>query len=138
MYRRMSMIQYAALAVGIVFMAAWVESVHAEVLQKEAYLDMSTSHVFSLRKLLLGRVDLVLLEDMTLDSLIRAEVDHGDVKTVNRLAPALDVPEISGEMYMAFSLKTPDETVDRCRAALATLKKNGEWARIASTYNQLN
>lgn len=101
-------------------------------------LDMATSSVFSLRKLLLGRVDLILIEDMTLAFLIRAETHRQEVEKIGRLAPALAVPEISGEMYMAFSLKTPSETVERCRTALDVLKKKGEWDRILSTYIQLN
>ncbi|HLA36412.1 MAG TPA: hypothetical protein VJ001_16240, partial [Rhodocyclaceae bacterium] len=46
----------------------------------------------------------------------------------------MKLDEVSGSLYLAFSLKTPDETVEKCRAALESMKKDGVFDRLAAKW----
>lgn len=52
----------------------------------------------------------------------------------DELEKVLHVPELSGGVYGAFSLKTPDTVVNRFRDALKQLKDEGEFDKIISKY----
>ena len=54
--------------------------------------------------------------------------DYGSMEKLMKL------DEVSGSLYLAFSLKTPDETVEKCRAALESMKKDGVFDRLAAKW----
>ena len=79
-------------------------------------------------KFKLGRVDLWISDELTARYIARQAGDD----PAKLLAHGLPLPDLveQGGMDMAFSLKTPDATVERFRAALQAVKKDGRYARI--------
>ena len=97
-------------------------------------LDISNSYLLNVRKLLGGRVDLICVDELTLASHIRAEAAAGRKASMDGVEKALLLEDISTGMYMAFSLGTPDATVERCRTVLAEMKADGTYDRIMGRF----
>ncbi|MFP4030682.1 MAG: substrate-binding periplasmic protein [Desulfococcaceae bacterium] len=100
----------------------------------EAGLDVTGAFNLNFRKLFERRVDLVLVDELTAASLIRSEAAMGRPYRMDKLERALFVAELSTGMYMAFSLGTPAETVEKTRTALESLKKDGTYQAILDRY----
>lgn len=88
-------------------------------------LQSSNKYEFNYEKLRRGRVDLWVVNDLVAHYLSRRAGDNPE----SVLVRALHLPDLgsSDGLYMAFSLKTPDTTVERFRHALTTIKKNGTY-----------
>lgn len=82
-------------------------------------LQSSNRHELNLAKLRSRRVDLWIANDLVARSLVRqAGEDPSSV-----LSRVLPVPELGGEgLYMAFSRRTPDATVERFRRGLDAIR----------------
>ena len=91
-------------------------------------LQSSGKYDVGYKKLKLGRVDLLILDELGAYHMVRQAGDDPH-KTLVR---ALSLPDLSrdGEIGMAFSLKTPDVLVERFRRALEKIKKNGTYERL--------
>ncbi|MDT8989920.1 transporter substrate-binding domain-containing protein [Curvibacter sp. APW13] len=81
------------------------------------------------RKLASQRIDLFPIDEIAMVALYRREgLDPASVEK------ALALPDLSAGLYMAFSLKTPPELVERCRSALRDMRRDGTLDKIKSAY----
>ena len=106
------------------------EDVRAQFLEKEgAKLDIATDDSTNVKKLAAGRIDLMPIDEMGMVALYKREgLDPASVvKTIK-----LDA--LSAGLYMAFSKQTPDEVVNRSKAALAEMRKDGTLEKIKAKY----
>jgi polar amino acid transport system substrate-binding protein len=88
-------------------------------------LVVSTTNRDSFQKLLNHQVQLLPMSERELRLLSEdAQVDFARLEAVGTL------DELTADIYIAFSLNTPDELVNRVRAAFEQLKTSGEVARI--------
>lgn len=88
-------------------------------------LQSSNKYEFNYEKLRVGRVDLWVANNLVARYLARRAGDDPDAVLVQALA----LPDLGGTegLYMAFSTKTPDATVERFRRGLVAIKKNGTY-----------
>lgn len=91
-------------------------------------LQSSGKYDVGYKKLMLGRVDLLISDELGAYYMARQAGDDPH-KTIMRALSLSDLSQ-GGEIGMAFSLKTPDELVDRFRKALEKIKKNGTYERL--------
>lgn len=90
--------------------------------------DLSAKDVFSLQKLIAGRVDFMVATELSINNLcLRANVSCA------LLERGMQMPEISG-YYVAASLGTPAATVQRLRQAFALLHNSDAMRQIADKY----
>lgn len=99
-------------------------------------LDKTHSYSLNVRKLFNGRVDVILVDELSLSALVREEAKSGKPYAMSQLEKAFFVEDLSSGMYMAFSLSTPDGIVEKCRKALKQIKENGVFDRIMDAYKQ--
>lgn len=95
---------------------------------------MASSYVLTVRKLFKGRVDIILIDELTLASLIRKEAASGSSYALSDVEKAMFIEEVSSGMYMAFSHKTNDSIVQKCKKALDDIKANGMFNTIMEKY----
>ena len=103
------------------------EDVDAQFLIEQGFenLDIESDSVHNIKKLFLGRVDMVSKDEGSfIYELKRLGMDIDKVEKV-RLHH-----EIPSEMYLACSNKTPDKTVARLRGALKKIKEDGRYEKI--------
>lgn len=91
-------------------------------------LQSSTRYELNYEKLKGGRVDLWVSNELHAAHVVRQAGDDPAV-TVQRVLPLEDLSS-EGGVDMAFSLKTPDELVERARRALDTLRRNGTYESL--------
>lgn len=86
-------------------------------------LQSSNKYESNYEKLRMGRVDLWIANDLVAHYLSR----HAGDDPAEVLERALPLPDLggSGGLYMAFSLRTPDATVERFRRGLEAVKRKG-------------
>jgi polar amino acid transport system substrate-binding protein len=91
-------------------------------------LQSSNRYEFNYEKLKLGRVDLWIANELNALYLARQAGDDPERLMVR----AFDLTELAtdGGLNMAFSVKTPDATVERFRKALETVRRNGTYDAI--------
>jgi polar amino acid transport system substrate-binding protein len=91
-------------------------------------LQSSSMYENNYRKLKVDHVELWISNELNAINLMRKNGDDPDTTMVR----SLPLPELSSEdgLYMAFSQGTPDETVNRFRAELERIRKNGTYAAI--------
>lgn len=91
-------------------------------------LQSSNRYEFNLEKLLRGRVDLWISNELNAAWLARASGEPAGPAIVK----VLDLPDVSqGEgFYMAVSLRTPDAVLDRLRRGLDQVRRNGTYQDI--------
>lgn len=90
--------------------------------------DLSAKDVFSLQKLIVGRVDLMVATELSIEGVCqRAKVSCA------LLERSMQMPEISG-YYVAASLGTPAATLQRLRQAFAQLHNSDAMRHIADKY----
>jgi polar amino acid transport system substrate-binding protein len=91
--------------------------------------DLTSSDSLNSRKLAIGRIDMLTMDENALISLYKREgVDPDTVVKVVKL------DALSNGLYMAFSKQTPDEVVNKCKVALAEIKKDGTFEKIRLKY----
>lgn len=106
------------------------EGVRTMYLKKEGLsVEEATDDASNLKKLQSRRIDAFPIDAPNLVYL--SERNGIDFDSMERL---LKLEKMSGGLYMAFSLKTPDETVDKCRAALDGMVKDGTFNKITAKW----
>lgn len=102
------------------------DDVRTQYLTGEGFtLDLVTDDISNIRKLQLDRIDAFPADELQLRALaVKAGVE------IDTMEKFFKLDKLFGELYMAFSLKTPDSLVARCRAALESLRKDGGLRRI--------
>lgn len=88
-------------------------------------IDIAPADGNNIKKLALGRIDAFVSDDFALAHL--SKVNNIDPTSIEKL---LKLDELSGHLYLAFNLDTPDSTVERCKHALASMVKDGSFAQI--------
>lgn len=96
--------------------------------KKNRHLHLVSRNEYAIKLLYSGRMDLI--------------VDTNGVKTqvenlgldFSKLEKTIRIEDLSGEIYAAFSLMTPNDVVNKFRKALKTLKEKGEFKKILKKY----
>ena len=96
-------------------------------------LQASNRYELNYQKLRTGHVDLWISDELNASYLARQAGDDPNLTLVQ----SLRVPELeeAGGFNMAFSVATPDATVQRFREALKTIRENGTYDAIARKWN---
>lgn len=91
-------------------------------------LQSSNRHEANYEKLKAGRVDYWITEEISAIYMSRLAGDTPE----RVLVRALPLPDLmqDGGLHMAFSVRTPDTTVERFRKALETVRRNGTYDAI--------
>lgn len=112
------------------------DDVRAQFLEKNSFeqgrnLDLVTQDIQNIRKMMLDRIDLFPIDQLALIHILKLEgLAMEDFEQVLRLE------DLSTGLYLAFSLKTDDALVEKCKAALAEIKKDGTYDAIMKKYLQ--
>ena len=106
------------------------DDVRHQHLQAKGYtkLVVSGQNSDNFSKLLNGQVQLLVLPEN--DAVVLCQDAHFSCDGLQRLAP---LDSLSTPLYMAFSVATPDATVDRARRAFETVKAEGGLRKMAAT-----
>jgi len=91
-----------------------------------AGLQIVTKVETSYAQLLLDRVDLMPL---------RPEMCLSKTIDCARMEPIYHLSDLDSALYMAFSARTPETLVDRVRAALESMRRDGELARLTAPFD---
>ena len=107
----------------------------AEFLQTNGFNNLSSveDDRLNLRKLLLKRIDLMIIDDAVIKELIESE--GVDPRKIRR---ALPLQELSGYAYMAFQKDTDPELVEDFRRGLKKVKEMGVFDEIIQEYYLIN
>lgn len=87
----------------------------------------------NLRQLMLGRLDLIAIDDSVIAPLLKEEGIAP--RQIRRVLP---IKDMSGHLYMAFNKDTDPKLVDKFRQALETIKGNGVHDKILKRYLLVN
>jgi polar amino acid transport system substrate-binding protein len=106
------------------------DDIRAQYLEKLGLkLDLTSADSFNSKKLAVNRIDMFPIDEVALIALYKREgVDPDTVVKVFKLE------DLSSGLYMAFSKQTPDEVVNKCKTALAEIKKDGTLEKIRLKY----
>lgn len=98
----------------------------ADVFLKEGIrVDAAPASINNVHKLMLHRIDAMMGEELSLNHMLQKNsIDPGLLEKLFR------VDKLSGQLYLAFSIRTSDATVDACRTALASMMQDGSFQRI--------
>jgi len=104
--------------------------IRAQYLEKQGMkLELVPDDHANAKKLDHGRIDLFPIDELGMVSLFRREGLDPE-----SLAKVMKLDALPSGLYMAFSLQTTDEVVNKCKAALAEMRKDGTLDRIRSKY----
>ncbi len=79
-----------------------------------------SADLVNIKKLFLGQIDIMPNEELSMNFSVQKEgLD------VNKLEKVFLIKELSTKLYMAFSLQTTDEIVEKCKNSYNKLKKSG-------------
>ncbi|GAA0783760.1 transporter substrate-binding domain-containing protein [Roseibium denhamense] len=96
-------------------------------------LDVVGEDVLNIRKLALGRIDIIAFDEASFNYRVALEgMDMGTFRRVYRLE------EISGSLYMAFSKTSDPELVAAFREGLAAIRSDGTYEQILARYALMN
>ena len=106
------------------------DDVRAQYLEKaQVPLDLVVSDGTNANKLAMRRIDMFPIDELAMVALYKREgLDPESV------VKAFKLESLSAGLYMAFSLKTSDDIVRKCKLALAEIKKDGTFEKIRSKY----
>lgn len=106
------------------------DGVRTMYLKKEGLaVEEATDDSSNIKKLQSRRIDAFPIDEPNLVYL--SERNGVDFDSMERL---MKLEKMSGGLYLAFSLKTADETVDKCRAALDGMVKDGTFNKITAKW----
>jgi polar amino acid transport system substrate-binding protein len=92
-------------------------------------LDQTNSDVINLKKIFNGRIDLY-----PTDEIGGAYLAKQEGFDASKLEKVFFIEDLSSGLYMAFSLKTDDAIVNKCKKALAEIKDDGTFEKIKAKY----
>lgn len=106
------------------------DDVRAQYLEKEDIkLELVPEDRANAKKLERGRIDMFPIDELAMVYLYKREgMDTDD------LAKVMKLDAISPGLYMAFSLQTGDDIVNKCKKALLDMKKDGSFDKIRLKY----
>lgn len=106
------------------------DDVRAQFLEAEGIkADLVTDDGVNVKKLSGQRIDMFPIDELAMVALYKREgVDP------NTLVKVMKLDRLSSGLYMAFSRQTPEDLVNRCRVALAEMKKDGSFERLRAKY----
>ncbi len=108
------------------------DGVRTQYLLREGLsVDLVSDDISNIKKLKNGRIDAFPVDELALIAL----AEKSGVE-FNSLEKMLKLDKLSGALYMAFSLNTDDSTVEKCRAALDEIKKDGTFNKITAKWLQ--
>ena len=112
------------------------DDVRAQFLEKNGFepginLDLVTMDIQNIRKMANDRIDLFPIDQLALAHILRLAGGR-----LEDYEPVLYLKDLSAGLYLAFSLGTDDALVDRCREALAEIKKDGTYDAIMKKFLQ--
>lgn len=112
------------------------DDVRAQFLEKNGFepsrnLDLVTMDMQNIRKIESDRIDLFPIDRLGLAYILRLAGGR-----LEDYEPVLYLKDLSAGLYLAFSLGTDDILVERCRAALAEIKKDGTYEAIMKKFLQ--
>ena len=97
--------------------------------QQGLAVEESTDDTSNIKKLQARRIDAFPIDEPNLIYL--SERSGIDFDSMERL---MKLEKLSGGLYLAFSLQTADETVDKCRAALESMVKDTSFNKITAKW----
>ncbi|MGQ0709080.1 MAG: substrate-binding periplasmic protein [Rhodoferax sp.] len=106
------------------------DDVRAQYLEKHGIpMDLVVEDSANAKKLASGRIDMFPIDEIAQVALYKREgLDPASVEKVMPLA------ELSAGLYMAFSLQTDPALVERCRAVLREMRRDGTLEKIKARY----
>lgn len=88
-------------------------------------IDFVGNDILNIRKIFAGRIDLLISDKLSLTFKVKeAGHDYSELKKL------IKVEGISSNLYMAASLQTPDQTVERLHRALEQFKKSKKYREL--------
>lgn len=106
------------------------DDVRAQYLEKNGIAtDLVVDDSANAKKLASQRIDLFPIDEIAMAALYRRE--GMDPQSVEK---ALALPDLSSGLYMAFSLQTAPDIVERCRSALRDMRRDGTLEKIKAAY----
>lgn len=106
------------------------DDIRAQYLEKLGIkLDLTNADNFNSKKLAVNRIDMFPIDEAALIALYKRE--GADPDTVVKV---FKLEDLSSGLYMAFSQQTPDDVVNKCKVALAEIKKDGTFEKIRLKY----
>lgn len=115
--------------VGGVYQDVKPEHLKTQGFREGTNLELAPSDDINIRKLFARRIDLLPFDEINF--IYKLSLLSHKPSEVTRV---LLLDGISNDLYIAASLGTPDETVQRLRDALATLKRSGRYEQIKAAY----
>lgn len=91
--------------------------------------ELVTDDVMNIEKITNGRIDLFPMDELGMAALVKKQ--GGDI---NNFEKVFKLDSLSSGLYMAFSLQTPDEVVNKCKKALQSMKADGSFDKIKAKY----
>lgn len=92
--------------------------------------ELTSSDSLNSRKLALGRIDMLTMDEYALISLYKHEgIDP------NTVVKAFKLEALSSGLYMAFSKQTSNDIVNKCKVMLAQIRKDGTIEKIRLKYH---
>lgn len=108
------------------------DGVRTVYLQKEGLkVDVVTDDISNIKKLQAGRIDAIPSDNLALIALAKASGVE-----FSSLEPMYKLDKLSGGLSMAFSLNTPDDTVEKCKVALDSMVKDGTFDKITAKWSK--
>lgn len=106
------------------------DDIRAQYLAKEGLKpDLVNDDSANVKKLATARIDMFPIDEFGMIALYQREgIDPRSVVKVIKLEA------LSVGLYMAFSKQTPDDVVNKCKAALAEMKKDGTFEKVRVKY----
>ena len=113
------------------------DDVRAQFLQAEGFpvstgnagIEITAKDESNIKKLEAKRIDMFPIDEVACSYLAKLNgIDFG------KLDKAFKIDKLSSGLYVAFSLKTPDATVAKCKKALDEMKKDGSYQKILDKY----
>lgn len=112
------------------------DDIKATYLQKHGFiigknLEMVRNDELNAKKLLSGHIDLLPSDELSFKYFLKNA--NLDISLVDKL---FKIPEISNDLYIAASLKTPDSIVSDLKNALVKFKKSKKYQKIEAQYTK--
>ena len=99
--------------------------------QQGLRVELVTADINNLKKLQDQRIDVMASDPLALRALA---LQNGVM--FDTMEPLFKLDQLSSDLQLAFSLQTPDDTVNKCRQALAGMVQDGTFQRITQKWRK--